>query len=115
MQAEFEAEPGSVRRTRDLVRRVLGSDHPSAGTAVLVTSELATNAVVHANTDFTVCVESGPPVRIEVADGSTEKVVPLRPTELNPAGRGLTIVAALADRWGVEYADDGKRVWVELE
>ena len=92
----------------------------------LVVSELVTNAVVHARTPFTVSVAcTGKMVLIEVTDGS--KVFrPVRPspwwrapfcrqyTSDHHGGRGLTLVQALALRWGWEATPEGKTVWAIL-
>ncbi|MFI1164687.1 ATP-binding protein [Streptomyces sp. NPDC020801] len=90
--------------------------------AVLATDELFANAVKHASTDpadtVTVTVEwSACTLRVTVADSSPARP---RPRPADPAaesGRGLAIVAALADDWGMsppEPASPGKRVWFTL-
>ncbi|MDQ1428211.1 MAG: hypothetical protein QOK39_1687 [Acidimicrobiaceae bacterium] len=82
----------------------------------LVTSELVTNAIVHARTDLEVLIQiSGPEVYVEVADGTPSLVAPQRPIE-DTGGRGLVLVAALSDAWGVAEVDQGrgKRVWVRV-
>jgi anti-sigma regulatory factor (Ser/Thr protein kinase) len=87
----------------------------NAGDAKLVVSELAANAVIHAGTPFTVSVRcDGPAVRISVRDWS-----PARPALRNSgpnslSGRGLHLVAALANDWGVDSDPDGKTVWADL-
>ncbi len=71
--------------------------------AALVVTELATNAVVHADSDFTVAVSSSPfAVRISVGDASS--VAPtLRDASLIAAsGRGLGMVSSLVSHWGDE-------------
>ncbi|HVA75746.1 MAG TPA: ATP-binding protein [Acidimicrobiales bacterium] len=89
--------------------------------AALVVSELASNAVLHARTTFTVSVcRLGPGLRVEVSDGNP--VFPEagagRPEELlavrSMTGRGLQLVAAISDRWGAERRADGKVVWAEV-
>ncbi len=82
--------------------------------AALVVSELAANAVLHAGSRFSVSVEMGSSsLRVAVSDGSPiagaerAAMVPRRM-------RGLDLVDALAARWGVEAARDGKAVWAEL-
>ena len=87
--------------------------------AVLLTSELVTNAVLHGLTPVTVLVsDDGVRVRVEVADG---RPGPLSLPSEGPAadrisGRGLGIVDHLADRWGCRPQQDpaGKVVWFEL-
>lgn len=83
---------------------------------VLVTSELATNAVRHAATDYTVTIEYDPPiVRVEVGDQA-----PGTPTlggvgEGAESGRGLRVVDTLSRSWGTrQSADGGKVVWAEV-
>jgi anti-sigma regulatory factor (Ser/Thr protein kinase) len=87
-----------------------------AQTAELLTSELVSNAVLHAQGSFelSVCGEEGEAIRIEVVDES-----PLRPVLAPPdgdviAGRGLWLVDALAEEWGVEPSGHGKAVWFRL-
>lgn len=86
--------------------------------AVLLVSELVTNAITHAGTPTTleVRVEAGG-VRLEVQDLHPSRMLRMG---ANPAsgtsehGRGLLLTAALATRWGVEYRPDSKRVWAVL-
>lgn len=90
--------------------------------AVVLTSELVTNAVVHAGTAADVrCLRYEAAVRVEVADHYPEREVPMqtrgrpyRDTD-SEGGRGLLLCAALASRWGVEYTTAGKQVWFQLE
>ena len=97
----------------DAVRRLGAAD--LADDTALVVTELAANAVVHAQTGFTVDLSAGPDVlRITVRDAS-----PLPPASAAdlPALplHGLGAVDALASRWGVErLGHSGKLVWVEL-
>jgi hypothetical protein len=97
----------------DAVRRLGAAD--LADDTALVVTELAANAVVHAQTGFTVDLSAGPDVlRIAVRDAS-----PLPPAAAAglPAAplHGLGAVDALASRWGVEpIGHSGKSVWVEL-
>jgi hypothetical protein len=93
----------------------LGAGHLADDVALVVT-ELAANAVVHAQTGFTVSLSAGPDaLRISVCDGI--------PAPAQDAGAGLCAeplhglyaVAALARRWGVEPLGRlGKSVWAEL-
>ena len=89
--------------------------------AVVLTSELVTNAVVHAGTTAEVlCLRSDDAVRIEVVDHYPERELPVQDPShsfSNPdreGGRGLMLCAALADRWGVDYTTTEKRVWFRL-
>jgi hypothetical protein len=53
-------------------------------------------------------------LRIAVADGSSVRPVVRELDKDNPRGRGLRLVQALADRWGAEDHQGGKRIWLEL-
>ena len=80
----------------------------------LVVSELVTNCVRHARTEFRlkVTLERGD-VHIAVTDRGSGKVDVKHPSLLEPHGRGLQIVGGLAQRWGVipATAGAGKTVW----
>lgn len=109
----------SVPLARRFVRSTLQSWERDGliETAVLVVSELATNAVLHARSAFTVTVvldEHGG-LRIEVLDGSPK--LPLRRAASRGAttGRGLAIVQGLVTDWGSEPLETGKRIWVQLD
>jgi GAF domain-containing protein/anti-sigma regulatory factor (Ser/Thr protein kinase) len=83
--------------------------------AALLTSELVTNAVLHAATPFTVTVHlMADRIRVDVADGST--VAPsLKDYATDAAtGRGLTLFNTLASDWGVQPVMGGKIVWFEI-
>ncbi len=88
--------------------------------AALCTAELATNAILHSRTKFTIAIRRSPRgVRIDVHDDRpdlTPVVVPasLGPLDTGVTGRGLMLVAGIADRWGYFTTDIGKTVWCEL-
>jgi anti-sigma regulatory factor (Ser/Thr protein kinase) len=83
--------------------------------AALVTTELAANAVVHARSPFEVTAKRGADVvRIEVSDACADDPEPRSASPVAGAGRGLTIVAAVAERWGFRHTRDGKVVWADL-
>lgn len=110
--------PDSARAARRFVADVLSSARADAfvDTATLLTSELVTNGIVHANTDLSVLVEATPRwVRVEVADGNPHLPSRRDYDENASTGRGLEMVELLADDFGVEQiAADGKRVWFRL-
>lgn len=83
---------------------------------MLLVSELASNAILHAVTDFEVMVHvTDDGVRVEVTD-SSRSVPTMRPYAPDAvSGRGMHIVATTADRWGCEPQADGKVVWFELD
>ena len=83
----------------------------------LVTSELVANAVVHACTEVEVRVTIGDEdVWVEVADAAPTRLRPAPPSLIDTSGRGLLLVDALADSWGVAEAHHGggKTVWTRL-
>jgi hypothetical protein len=84
--------------------------------AAVITTELATNAVVHAQTEFTVSVCRRPDgtIRVTVADGSPEPPRQRHPEPFDGSGRGLRLVAAIATGWGTDALTDGKVVWAQL-
>jgi anti-sigma regulatory factor (Ser/Thr protein kinase) len=90
-----------------------------ADVAELLSSELVTNAVVHAHTSVELCAarEDDGALRVDVFDRATGGMVAPRQRGVDPAsenGRGLAIVASLASSWGVDEAGNGKSVWFTL-
>jgi serine phosphatase RsbU (regulator of sigma subunit)/anti-sigma regulatory factor (Ser/Thr protein kinase) len=102
---------------RDALRRWGVSD--LIDTAELLSSELVTNAIRHTDRDamFTARLyrEAGSArLRVEVEDESDLWPTRRTPGEQASSGRGLMLVEALADGWGVEPRGSGKRMWFEL-
>lgn len=83
--------------------------------AALIVSELATNAVLHARSAFSVLLswEAGI-LCISVLDDNASVPSVKNPTPTTISGRGLRLVAAVARRWGTDRDGDGKLVWAEL-
>lgn len=88
----------------------------SADTVALLTSEIATNAVLHARgKDIRVRVlDLGVRLRVMVFDGSPVLPVPRHARVGDEDGRGLALVEALAAQWGVDVLPDGKSFWFEV-
>jgi anti-sigma regulatory factor (Ser/Thr protein kinase) len=116
-QLQLPPEPESVGIARRMLRdqlidwRIDGLEF-AASQAL---TELATNAVIHARTDFTVTVEwSEDVLRVCVHDRSPK--LPVQRTYALDAttGRGLALVARLCRSWGVERDGTGKQVWFEV-
>ncbi|MFI5641249.1 ATP-binding protein [Streptomyces goshikiensis] len=111
---------GAVGKGRDFTRQALrdwGWDRgESAEDALLVVSELLTNAALHAGGCNELVLTADGGLRIEVVDGDTE---PPRPQAVRrvgvPGGRGLYIVQRLADAWGSRAHGTGKVVWAEFD
>lgn len=111
--------PASVPVARHLVLDLLGAwkaPH-DAGDAALLVTELVANVVDHVAGEASFTLEvllSERWLRISVADGSALRPV-VREMEVGALrGRGMRLVAGIAERWGVEDHADGKRVWFEL-
>lgn len=114
--ATFAGTPESVRDARRFVLDVLAPvDDELAGDAALLASELATNAVIHAQTSFQVVIRhEADAVRVEVQDGSTASARRCRYSATSGTGRGLGMVEDLAEQWGIDPAGAGKAVWFVL-
>jgi hypothetical protein len=115
--AHFPAERQAPRAARHFVADVLTRwGHPSRllEDAKLVVTELATNAVRHGRSAFSVEIHPhGACVRLSVRDACGARPIPrVNPTATS--GHGLRLIDAIATRWGTEIAGDGKVVWAEL-
>ncbi|MCU1494026.1 MAG: sensor histidine kinase [Acidimicrobiaceae bacterium] len=107
--------PGAARHFVVDALHTWGYEGTLVDDAALVVTELATNAVLHAGSHFSVDVRpDGSGVRISVRDASP--VVPSVGNDLLMAlsGRGLFLVAELASGWGVDIRAHGKIVWAVL-
>ncbi len=122
--ATFEPVGRSVATARAFVRDTLQGWGCAdiIDDAVVLTSELVTNAVVHAGTAADVlCQRDDDGVKISVADRYPEREIPLQNAGqviVHPdreGGRGLLLCGALATRWGVEYSPAQKYVWFQLD
>jgi anti-sigma regulatory factor (Ser/Thr protein kinase) len=116
----FPGLPAIVPSVRKFVRGIL-ADSPCAEDMELIASELASNAIRHSPAgqgggEFTVTIRTGPGwARIEVSDtGTGEWYVPQGPDLDAEYGRGLAIVAALADKLGHDITANGQTVWAEV-
>jgi PAS domain S-box-containing protein len=95
--------------------RQRGRSESAVEDAVLVTSELLTNATLHAVPPIELkVIGDDDEIRIEVHDRATYEPRKQRPGSEDEHGRGLQIVAALADRWGTRPTHRGKTVWCVL-
>jgi anti-sigma regulatory factor (Ser/Thr protein kinase) len=92
-------------------------DLPSevTGYATLLTSELVTNAVLHAATPICITLHTLPDrIRVDVADGNPSFPSIKEYGQDAATGRGLTLFNTLASNWGVQAVEGGKIVWFEL-
>jgi hypothetical protein len=96
--------------------RVWGGPQDRDDAALLVT-ELVANVVDHVGGEASLTLEltsSEGWLRIAVRDGSSVRPVVQELSRERPRGRGLRMVQEIADRWGSEDHQGGKRVWFEL-
>ncbi|HEY2239149.1 MAG TPA: SpoIIE family protein phosphatase [Streptosporangiaceae bacterium] len=125
--AAYQPDPAAAASARRFVRQTLQSwDIASRSTeadrlvddAVLLTSELVTNAVVHAGTDLDVtCRIAAGDLEIAVRDRHPSRTLPDIPEAASLSaerGRGLLLPSALASSWGVTYARTAKAVWFRM-
>ncbi len=126
LQAELAAEPAEVGAARRMLGQKLhswGVSSDEEDVAVLLVSELVTNAILHAQPPLRLVVSRRHrKVRVEVHDGDAGSVARLRRRhdemeEGAPAanGRGLRLVDALSSRWGATESSTGKMVWFEVD
>ena len=115
--------PGSgdqVRRARLFVGQVLGGC-PVGDEAVLLTSELVSNAITHTASGrggkVTVTVyRADTRVRVEVRDDGSDEIPVVRPhDDAEDSGYGLGLVELMAHRWGHRGGRRGRIVWFMLE
>jgi anti-sigma regulatory factor (Ser/Thr protein kinase) len=129
---EFTMRFSPTSRGARLARRLVSDrleawGHPYASTVneklTLITAELAANAVTHGRVpgrDFEIRLTADArTLRVEVSDTRAERLLPPSPHEPPDdaeSGRGLMLVAALADDWGATPRADapGKTVWATL-
>ncbi|BEP14497.1 hypothetical protein acdb102_28080 [Acidothermaceae bacterium B102] len=120
---ELPAEASSAAAARAALRGLLAglhepgpvADHQAFDRVLLLTSELVTNAILHARTPLRLIAraEAGQ-VLVQVYD--TLPALPRRRSYRSDAGtgRGMHLVEALADRWGVDQTAGGKCVWFSV-
>lgn len=121
LQVEIPAAPAMVSTARDFVVDALNSQNSVVPASVLwiaglVTSELVTNAVIHARTPVRVGVScSNRSVLIAVSDHATAPLWEWDEQERNESGRGMAIVASIADDFGwFVDPEGGKTIWAIL-
>ena len=106
-----------VASTRAIVASALDSaTGPIVDIAVLLTDEVATNALLHGGGEYTVALDlDDVRIRVEVTDTCPDPPIVYEPSIDREFGRGMAIVNALATAWGTERAGAGKTVWFELQ
>lgn len=118
-RTSLECAATSAASARHFVAGVLSSSgfaNNCVETAVLLTSEIVTNAVVHAKSALElVVIVDHPMARVQVFDADPTPPVPRLPAVAASRGRGMLVLDALAEAWGFEQLGlAGKYVWFEV-
>jgi GAF domain-containing protein/anti-sigma regulatory factor (Ser/Thr protein kinase) len=116
---EVPAEPTAPSRVRHWMTGQLTEwqvPESIIGAAVLCTSELTTNALLHAGTAARVEIDLSPErLLVSVADSGTRGTVTRAQTDtLSSRGRGLGLIEELSDAWGTDPTVRGSTVWFEI-
>jgi CheY-like chemotaxis protein/anti-sigma regulatory factor (Ser/Thr protein kinase) len=115
--AGFGADVSTVPEARRFLRRWLaewGIAHLEDAAALVVT-ELATNAVLHARSPYSVEISHlGGVLRVEVGDGDGGTPEPQVFSAEAESGRGIVLVSAISTSWGIDARAEGKVIWAEL-
>ncbi len=110
----------NVAQARAFVAASLGSGHPRLDEAVLLCSELVTNAVLHTDsgrpggTITVVLLSLDNVVQVKVTDEGSASTPVVKDDGLAPEGRGLFLVEQLADGWGYTRDERATTVWFRL-
>lgn len=115
---DFPRTPASAGAARHFVADKLREWKldPILDAALLVTSELAANAVVHADSSLRLRLSLGArTLRIDIMDSGRGTPEPQPRSSTEEHGRGLLLVAAMSAAWGIEEVTEGKTVWAELD
>ncbi len=114
---KLPARPESAGVARRAVAFALGEARLDevVDTTLLLTSEVVTNAILHARSELDVIVVVEPPnVRVEVSDEEHRLPEMREATDEETSGRGLLLVEMLASTWGSRPREGGKCVWFEV-
>jgi PAS domain S-box-containing protein len=119
VRVQLASRPDAPSLAREAVGELSGALRPeSIEELKLLTTELVTNSCLHVDGDEPIALELevvGDIVRVVVTDGGSGFEPRVQESDLfSESGRGLFIVDALADRWGVD-AGERTRVWAELD
>ena len=113
---QLSSDVASLREGRRFVARTLREwqvDEARIEPVLLVANELVANAITHAQSAPVLSLAAtGSDLVVRVADESERLPVARAATPDESGGRGLMLVEALADRWGIDTSDSGKVVWV---
>jgi DNA-binding NarL/FixJ family response regulator len=116
--ASFPALLPSAADARRLVSTTLtawGVEEDVVDTAVLLTSEVVTNALIHGGSGIEMVVSrAAGRIRVTVSDSDTGLIRRRRVRPTDQSGRGTDLVEALSDGWGICRLGQAKQVWFEL-
>ncbi|MEW1676621.1 SpoIIE family protein phosphatase [Streptomyces noursei] len=112
---EVPADPSAVAQVRAAAVRKLieWGLAEEAFTTELILSELVTNAIRYAAGPIRVRLIHDRSLICEVADHSSTSPHLRHAASTDEGGRGLFLIAQLAERWGTRYTGDGKVIWTE--
>ncbi|MGW7548501.1 SpoIIE family protein phosphatase [Streptomyces sp. NPDC054770] len=112
---EIGARDEMVGRARELTARQLArwGLAESSFTTELIVSELVTNALRYGGAPITLRLIRDRSLICEVSDGSSTSPHVRRAQDTDEGGRGLYLIAQLAQNWGTRYGDRGKTIWAE--
>ena len=113
---DLPADPAAVSHARTHIAEKLTAWGltDAAPTTELIVSELVTNAIRHAQPPIQLrLIHHAGSLVCEVADGSSTSPHLRRARTFDENGRGLFIVAQLAERWGTRHNHHGKTIWAE--
>ncbi|MBW3556657.1 MAG: ATP-binding protein [Actinobacteria bacterium] len=115
VERAFEPDEPNARAARRFIADTVAAIGLPSEDALVLGNELVTNVVLHARTEFVVSMAlTEDSIRVGVTDQNSRLPIRVNAPLDATSGRGLSIVAALAQRWGVDAHPGGKTVWFEL-
>lgn len=121
LHADFAIDAGDFSgpaRARVFLRMTLQAWDAMAvaDAALLLTTEIVTNALRHGDGHVALTIRrTGPRIRVEVSDGDLRQPKLVDAASTDTGGRGMHIVATLAQAWGTRPQGAGKTVWFDLD
>jgi anti-sigma regulatory factor (Ser/Thr protein kinase) len=120
LRLALPSDASAVRLARQVTRDTLAAWHLGRleAAAILLVSELVTNAVRHANDTGAIGLElasTGTRLRVEIQDGDPSWRPMDSRADSGESGYGFLVVDSVADRWGLRRVCAGKAVWAELD
>jgi anti-sigma regulatory factor (Ser/Thr protein kinase) len=120
LRLALPSDASTIRLARQVTRDALAAWHLGQleEAAVLLVSELVTNAVRHARDTGAIGLElanTGTGLRVEIQDGDPSWRQMDSLADCDESGFGFLLVDSLADRWGLRRVCAGKAVWAELD